>query len=320
MVTAAVLRKAAVGAATAVLLIGGGSAVAAAGGSATASASVYQGCLGPSGQLHAITVDAAAAPNCPSGERLITWNQTGPQGTQGPGGADGPQGPQGPKGDSGAIGPQGPQGATGPTGPQGADGRNGATILNGTGSPTTQGSDGDFYLDTATSTLYGPKAGGSWPAQGTSLIGTQGPKGDTGAQGAAGADGPQGPVGPEGPAGAGGALTYTGTATGAHAVGVRPVRTFQTAALPGGDWDVTWSVQGTDPDGGCELTKPNGPYAETVAGPLPLAKLPNTFEYQTGGGESLSLGCTGSGSDTITGFSITLTERTQHSLGVTVAP
>ena len=73
---------------------------------------------------------------------------------------------------------------------EGADGR---TILSGTVAPTTEGADGDFYLNTATSMLYGPKAT-TWPA-GVSLIGAQGPQGiqgetgPTGATGAAGADG-----------------------------------------------------------------------------------------------------------------------------------
>jgi hypothetical protein len=107
MVTGSVLRKAAVGGATAVVLLGGGSAVAAAAGSATTAASVYQGCLGPSGQLHQVEVDAAAAPNCPSREQLITWNQSGPTGPQGPKGDTGETGPQGPTGDKGDSGTPG---------------------------------------------------------------------------------------------------------------------------------------------------------------------------------------------------------------------
>ena len=45
-----------------------------------------------------------------------------------------------------------------------------ATILNGTVAPTTEGSDGDFYIDTVTTTLYGPKAT-TWPA-GVTLVGS----------------------------------------------------------------------------------------------------------------------------------------------------
>jgi len=82
-------------------------------------------------------------------------------------------------------------------GPAGAAGAVGNTILNGTTPPAADvGNDGDFYLDTATSTLYGPKASGVWPAQGTSLVGPAGQTGPNGATGATGATGMQGPAGP----------------------------------------------------------------------------------------------------------------------------
>ena len=67
-----------------------------------------------------------------------------------------------------------------PAGPQGGNGTNGATVLNGILAPTGgQGNNGDFFINTATSTIYGPKAAGAWPA-GVSLVG------NTGAQGPAG--------------------------------------------------------------------------------------------------------------------------------------
>jgi hypothetical protein len=45
------------------------------------------------------------------------------------------------------------------------------TVLNGTTAPGSGlGNDGDFYIDTATSNLYGPKAAGAWPAP-VSLVG-----------------------------------------------------------------------------------------------------------------------------------------------------
>ena len=59
-------------------------------------------------------------------------------------------------------------------GTNGTNGTNGNTILNGTVAPTSQGVNGDFYINTTTSTLYGPKAAGSWPT-GVSLIGPTGP-------------------------------------------------------------------------------------------------------------------------------------------------
>ena len=59
-------------------------------------------------------------------------------------------------------------------GTNGIDGIDGKSVLNGTTAPTTQGKDGDFFLDTATNTLYGPKVAGAWPTTGTPLNGTNG--------------------------------------------------------------------------------------------------------------------------------------------------
>ena len=130
---------------------------------------------------------------------------TGPQGPVGLTGATGPQGPAGatgPQGPTGATGPQGPAGLTGATGPQGAPGTNGNGILNGGIAPSNnQGVDGDFFVNTSTNTIYGPKANGVWPS-GVSLVGPQGPAGATGAAG------PQGPAGPAG----GGMTVNCGTA------------------------------------------------------------------------------------------------------------
>jgi len=87
-------------------------------------------------------------------------------------------GPAGPQGATGPAGSQGPAGPPGLAGPQGPAGTNGNTILNGTGAPAgSLGNDGDFYLDTAADTLYGPKADGTWPVNGTSLIGPPGAPG-----------------------------------------------------------------------------------------------------------------------------------------------
>ena len=138
-------------------------------------------------------------------------------------GAQGPAGPQGVAGPTGATGPAGPQGLTGATGiagsagaagTNGINGLDGKTVRNGVGAPAaTLGVDGDFYLNTATNQLYGPKGSvtaGQWPATGTSLVGSQGVTGATGPQGVAGPTGPQGiqgvqgltgATGPQGPAG-----------------------------------------------------------------------------------------------------------------------
>lgn len=67
-------------------------------------------------------------------------------------------------------------GLQGDTGPAGADGTDGRTILSGAINPTTEGENGDFYINTATSTLFGPKASGTWPS-GVSLIGADGADG-----------------------------------------------------------------------------------------------------------------------------------------------
>ncbi len=55
-------------------------------------------------------------------------------------------------------------------GPSGVPGIKGNTILYGSSVPTTEGTDGDFYIRTATNYIYGPKADGVWPA-GVSLVG-----------------------------------------------------------------------------------------------------------------------------------------------------
>lgn len=91
----------------------------------------------------------------------------------------------------------------------------GNTVLSGFGNPTSPdlGEVGDFYINTQTNTIFGPKSDISpyWPAVGTPLVGTSGqtgpagpagPQGPTGATGAAGAQGAQGPAGATGPQGA----------------------------------------------------------------------------------------------------------------------
>lgn len=101
----------------------------------------------------------------------------------------------------GAKGSKGAKGDPGIPGAPGNSGKNGASVLSGTGVPsTTAGVDGDFYIDTATYTFYGPKTSSGW---GTSreLIGPAGLPGAAGGQGPMGPAGPPGAVGPVGPAG-----------------------------------------------------------------------------------------------------------------------
>ena len=58
-------------------------------------------------------------------------------------------------------------------------GVDGSTVLNGTVDPSSEGVDGDFYINTTSNTIFGPKTNGIWPI-GVSLIGPAGPTGMTG--------------------------------------------------------------------------------------------------------------------------------------------
>jgi hypothetical protein len=92
------------------------------------------------------------------------------------------------------------------------------TILNGKGAPlSSKGIDGDFYIDTRSLSIYGPKLKGKWPAA-QSMQGASGVNGVNGVNGKNGVDGKAtvtasagtvpstpgaiGPAGPTGPAGA----------------------------------------------------------------------------------------------------------------------
>ena len=89
-------------------------------------------------------------------------------------------------------------------------------IRYGVGAPTPAvGFDDDFYVDTSTYIIYGPRVAGNWGV-GQSLVGPTGPTGPTGPAGPAG---PQGPGGATGPAGATGATGATGPAGGFGAYG-----------------------------------------------------------------------------------------------------
>lgn len=85
------------------------------------------------------------------------------------------------------------------------------TILNGKGAPKSSlGINGDFYIDTRSLLIYGPKRKGKWPAP-QSIQGPTGPSGNDGKNGADGkassnsnvnnVAGPQGPQGLPGPQG-----------------------------------------------------------------------------------------------------------------------
>ena len=83
------------------------------------------------------------------------------------------------------------------------------TVLSGSGVPSAKvGIDGDFYIDTKSLNIYGPKTKNKWPLP-VSLKGPAGPIGPSGVDGKNGAPGSSsvssgvaGPAGPAGPAGA----------------------------------------------------------------------------------------------------------------------
>lgn len=104
-------------------------------------------------------------------------------------GARGATGAIGQQGPIGLIGPAGLAGPVGATGAQGVAGVDGKTVLNGTSNPISLiGNNGDFFINTTSNTLFGPKANGTWPA-GVSLVGPQGPTGQTGPAGPQGTPG-----------------------------------------------------------------------------------------------------------------------------------
>ena len=101
------------------------------------------------------------------------------------------------------------------------------TILNGTNAPTkTIGINGDFYIDTKTLNIYGPKKNNAWPLP-TSLRGSAGTDGKTGTPGVAGTDGKtitntstsSGITGATGATGSTGATGATGSAGSSGSAG-----------------------------------------------------------------------------------------------------
>jgi hypothetical protein len=163
-----------------------------------------------------VLISNIMGPVGPTGTQGVAGPQ-GIQGVAGPVGLTGPTGPTGPTGATGATGPSGAVGATGPQGIQGVagtnglNGTNGTAVLNGNTKPTAgTGVNGDFYINTTTNTLFGPKANGTWPA-GVSLVGPQGAQGIQGLTGATGLQGPAGIAGPAGVAGPQGIQGVAGT-------------------------------------------------------------------------------------------------------------
>ena len=158
------------------------------------------------------------------------------------------------------------------------------TILNGVGVPSKKvGINGDFYIDTKSLVLYGPKINGAWKNS-TSLkqaevksvttvigeagaIGDKGATGNTGATGSVGltgATGSTGLTGATGLAGAAGIKGDAGTAGAAGAAGAAGVAGASGAAGVKGDTGLTGSAGATGSKGDTGLTGSAG--ADGVAG------------------------------------------------------
>ncbi len=148
------------------------------------------------------------------------------------------------------------------------------TILNGKGAPLNSlGINGDFYIDTRSLLIYGPKAKSKWPTP-------QNLQGPTGAAGASGSDGKNGvdgkvstasstagPAGPQGPSGAAGPAGPAGPAgaTGpAGSSGGTPGPTGATGASGApGSVGPTGPTGSTGATGATGATGPAGAQGET---------------------------------------------------------
>jgi hypothetical protein len=141
------------------------------------------------------------------------------------------------------------------------------TILNGKGTPKSSlGNDGDFYIDTRSLLIYGPKTKGKWPSP-QSIQGPTGPAGSDGKNGADGRavttnanaiNGAQGPIGPQGEKGERGEKGETGTAGSSGLPGAMGAAGAPGPAGPAG------SSGATGPQGPAGPTGATGPSEVTV--------------------------------------------------------
>ncbi len=148
------------------------------------------------------------------------------------------------------------------------------TILNGKGAPLNSlGINGDFYIDTRSLLIYGPKVKSKWPTP-QNLQGPTGAAGASGSDGKNGADGKvstasstAGPAGPQGPSGAAGPAGPAGPAgaTGpAGSSGGTPGPTGATGASGApGSVGPTGPTGSTGATGATGATGPAGAQGET---------------------------------------------------------
>ena len=151
------------------------------------------------------------------------------------------------------------------------------TLLNGAGAPSKSiGIDGDFYIDTRSLLISGPKTKGKWPAA-RSMQGANGVNGSNGSDGRNGSDAKSvttastvaGPAGPQGQAGAKGADGTNGApgpagATGPSGSGSAGAPGAQGAAGSNGSNGSNGSPGGTGLTGARGETGTVGPSEVTV--------------------------------------------------------
>lgn len=187
-------------------------------------------------------------------------------------------------------------GTPGPTGPAGNDA---AAWYDGTVAPPSNlGKSGDWYVNTASGILFGPKASGSW---GAGLPLQSGPNGPTGPGGSTGPTGmsPTGPTGPTGigatgptgprvtgPTGPGGSTGPSGGPTGATGPTGISVTGPSGATGPSGPTGIG-STGTTGPTG------PTGVGATGATGAGPTGPTGASFTGPTGAGATGSTGATG---------------------------
>lgn len=112
-------------------------------------------------------------------------------------------------GSIGEQGPSGPQGEAGMVGPAGDDGS--MMYANDSEPLAEQGAPGDFYLDSSTGELYGPKSKDGWGEPTIVLMGQNGSNGEDGKDGINGTNGIDGEDGKDGVDGNDGVAGSNGT-------------------------------------------------------------------------------------------------------------